>query len=123
MNLKCFEPYANDGSRPVIRSKAYKSPKQMFNTLVTSRDLKSYKSIYEAYLFYSKYDHFGQMFYGLSRRRPIDQLANIDKAITIFPRILLFTIVILETLFGSDIFLKSKRESITLFIDEIEGIK
>lgn len=123
MNSKCFEPYANDGSKPVIRSKGYKSPKQLFNTLVTSKDLKKYKSVYDAYLFYSKYDHFGQMFYGLSRRRSIDQLANIDKAITIFPRVLLFTIVILETLFGSDTFLKSKREAITSFIDEIEDIK
>jgi hypothetical protein len=123
MNSKCFEPYTNDGTRPIIRTKVYKSPKQMFNTLLTSKELSRYKSVYEAYLFYSKYDHFGQMFYGLSRRKPIDQLGNIDKVISIFPRILLFTTVILETLFGGDEFLKTKREAITLFIDEIEGIK
>jgi hypothetical protein len=123
MNSKCFEPYAYDGSKPIIRSKSYKSPKQLFNTLLTSKSLKRYKSVYEAYLFYSKYDHFGQMFYGLSRRKPIDQLANIDKIISIFPRVLLFTVIILETLFGTDEFLKTKREAVAKFIDEIENIK
>jgi hypothetical protein len=123
MNPKCFETYNYDGSKPVIKTKNYKSPKQMFNTLVSSKDLKNYKSIYDAYLFYSKYDHFGNMFYGLSRVKPLDQLANLDKAIAAFPRSLMFVTIILETLYGSNTFLKAKREEITSFIDNIENIK
>lgn len=123
MNPKCFEPYANDGSKPVIRVQKHRSPKKLFNTLMVSKELKNYKSVYEAYLFYSKYDHFGNMFYGLSRRRPIDQLANIDKAIAAFPRLLLFTSLILKSIFVLDTFLDEKQTRITQFIDEIENIK
>ncbi|MEP6467644.1 MAG: hypothetical protein ABJB05_15145 [Parafilimonas sp.] len=123
MNPNCFKSYNYDGNKPVIKTKAYKSPQKMFNSLVTSKDLKSYKSIYDAYLFYSKYDHFGNMFYGLSRVIPLDKLANLDKAITAFPRSLMFITIILETLYWSSKFLKTKREEITTFIDKIENIK
>jgi hypothetical protein len=122
-NAICFEPYNNDGTKPTIRKKEYKSPKKMFNTLLTSKKLRSYKSVYDAYLFYSKYDHFGQMFYGLSRRAPIDQLASIDKAITVFPRILLFVNLILTTLYGSEKFFKTKHTTMTKFISTIENLE
>jgi len=120
MNEKCFESYKYDGSRPEIKIKASKSPKSLFNTLMTSKDLKGYQSVYEAYLFYSKYDHFGHMSYSLSRIKPLEQLARIDKAIATFSRVLLFTTIILETLYGSDSFLKIKREEIEAFINASE---
>ena len=120
MNPECFEIYNNNGSKPIIKSKEYRSPQKLFNTLMKSKKFKNYRGIYEIYLFYSKYEHFGQMFYGLSRKTPIDQLANIDKAIKEFPRVLLFTVIILETLYGSDNFLKVKYQEIVSFMDEID---
>jgi hypothetical protein len=120
MNPECFEAYKKDGSKPKIKSKDKRSPKQLFNVLMKSKSLKNYRGIYEIYLFYSKYDHFGQMFYQLSRKIPIGKLENIDRAIKEFPRVLLFTVIILETLYGSDNFLKIKRQEIVSFMDEID---
>ena len=120
MNPECFEIYSNDGSKPIIKSKSYRSPQKLFDTLMKSKSFKNYQGIYEIYLFYSKYDHFGQMFYGLSRKAPIGQLENIDKAIKEFPRALLFTVIILETLYGSDNFLKLKRQEIIAFMEKID---
>lgn len=122
MNHNCFEEYAYDGSKPKIKTKEFKSPKDLFKTLVSSKELKRYKSIYEAYLFYSKYDHFGNMSYGLSRVNPLKQLSNLDKVIHAFPRSLMFVLVILNSLYPQDDFIINKLNETTLFIDEIEGI-
>ena len=117
---ECFEVYQNDGSKPIIKSKDYRSPQKLFTTLMNSNSFKNYHGIYDIYLFYSKYDHFGQMFYGLSRKAPIGKLENIDKAIKEFPRALLFTVIILETLYGSDNFLKAKRQEIVSFMEGVD---
>ncbi|MBG9374767.1 hypothetical protein I5907_00860 [Panacibacter sp. DH6] len=122
MNPSCFEEYSFDGSKPIIKMTNFRSPKQMFNVLLTSRELQSYKSIYDAYLFYSKYDHFGNMFYGLSRIKPADQLANIDKAVTAFPKSLMFIIVILNSLYPKDELIQNKLYETMSFIDEIENL-
>lgn len=123
MNPECFEPYTNDGSKPVLKTNKYKSAKKLFETLATSKYLKNFASIYEAYLFYSKYDHFGRMFYGLSRQSPLDKLAFLDKAIRAFPRVLLFTLVILESMSPGNQFLIDTRKRAEVFIDTIENIQ
>jgi hypothetical protein len=117
---ECFEVYYNDGSKPVIKSTKYRSPQKLFDTLMKSKSFKKYHGIYEIYLFYSKYDHFGQMFYELSRKAHIGKLENMDRAIKEFPRVLLFIVIILETLYGSDNFLKEKREEIVSFMEGID---
>ncbi|HEX2628229.1 MAG TPA: hypothetical protein VHM26_04440 [Chitinophagaceae bacterium] len=122
MNSRCFEDYADDGSVPKIKIKEYRSPKQLLSVLMSSKDLKRFKNIYEAYLFYSKYDHFGNMFYGLSRINPDAQLRNLDNAIRIFPRIVLFVNTILNSLYSTDTFISNKIQSTMAFIDDIEGL-
>jgi hypothetical protein len=60
------------------------------------------------------------MFYELSRKAHIGKLENMDRAIKEFPRALLFIVIILETLYGSDNFLKEKREEIVSFMEGID---
>ncbi len=120
---ECFEPNNVDGGVPVLKTKDHRSPKTLFKTLLESKELKQYASAYEAYLYYSKYDHFGQMFYSLSRLSYLDRLALIDQALSVFPRSLMFTVTILLAIYPTDALLKDQFEKISQFIDDIEGIK
>ena len=122
MHPECFEPYGNDGSVPVLRTDKHRTPKALFHTLVNSKQLKAYASVYDAYIYYSKYDHFGQMFYTLSRARSIDKLAHLDQVLKVFPRSLMFTLTILVTVNARDPFLKDQLDKVTGFIDEMEGL-
>lgn len=122
MNPECFHPYTADGSKPVLKTTSYKSAKAIFKTLVNSKNMKSYASVYEAYLYYSKYDHFGQMFYSLARLKPLDHLAHIDQALKTFPRSLMFTITLLITFYPADEWLKTQLDDTMKFIDGLEGL-
>lgn len=101
-NPECFEEYANDGSVPVLKTKEFISPKKLYHKLKNSRDLNKYASAYEAYLYYSKYDHFGSMFNFLLRVSILDKLNHIDKVSTIFPKSLIFTLTILVAFYPCD---------------------
>ena len=79
-----FEPYANDGSMPVLKINKYYSPKELFKKLTNSRNLKELSKIYDSYLFFSKYDHFGILYYEVSKEKFIDQLERICKGIELF---------------------------------------
>ena len=79
-----FEQYANDGSIPVLKNKKYYSPTELFKKLANSPNLKELSKIYDSYLFFSKYDHFGILYYEVSRQKYLDQLERICKGIELF---------------------------------------
>ncbi len=111
-NPECFEDYAHDGTVPKLKTKKFMSPQKLVNILRNSRDLKNYATAYEAYLYYSKYDHFGSMFNYLSRISNLDKMAHIDKVSTTFPKTLIFTLSILATFYPSD-------NKLTLYVAEV----
>lgn len=120
-NPECFEPYSFDGSKPRLKCKPAPGMKKLFNTLRNSKDLKGYASTYDAYLFYSKYDHFGKMVLRLSRRLTAEQLGSLGQGIELFPKVLLWSIVLLEAIFPVDQFIKEKRETVSAFIDGMKA--
>ena len=79
-----FEPYTNDGSIPVVKNKKYYSPTELFKRIANNPKLKELSKIYDSYLFFSKYDHFGILYYEVSRQQYIDQLDRICKGIDLF---------------------------------------
>lgn len=79
-----FEPYSNDGSKPVLKNEKYYSPAELFKKIANSPHLKDLSKIYDSYLFFSKYDHFGILYYEVSRQKYIEQLNRISKGVELF---------------------------------------
>lgn len=79
-----FKPYANDGSRPVVKNKKYYSPTDLFRRIANNSKLKELSKIYDSYLFFSKYDHFSVLYYEVWRQDYIKKLERIHKAVELF---------------------------------------
>lgn len=94
-NPQFFEPYANDGTYPVLKVMKKYTNKELAKTVKDSAELANYKDIYDAYLFYSKYDHFGQIFHTISKQDFLVRLDRVNKSITYIPFAFIFSITIL----------------------------
>jgi hypothetical protein len=116
-----FTPYNHDGSVPVPICQKTPKSKEMFKNIRNSKRLNGLQSIFDAYSYYSKYDHFGQMFLLLSEREPIKKLEMLSKGIKVFPKFLLFTLIILAVNNQTDSFFTDKINTVTQFIDNLDN--
>ena len=73
-------------------------------------------SIYEAYLFYSKYDHFGKLFYEISRKDIDIRLRFLDTSIGFFPYHIYYLVVILK-------YFNSENKALKISIEKILKLK
>ncbi len=124
-NPNCFEGCDENG-QPLIKIKKYKSPKKLFETLMNSKSLKKFRGIYTAYLYYSKYDHFGNIYYGLSRQSKEQQKSFIQISINVLPEALLIVASILTFLKGENSWMDLKRQEILAYINkykEFDGVR
>lgn len=103
-----FEPYQNDGTIPVLRHKKYFSPRQLFETLAFDGNMKKTASIYDAYLYFSKYDHFGIMYYEIIRMDKVEKQKIYLEAFEGFVAHLTFLIIVLFKTLDTDDFFKKK---------------
>ena len=90
-----FEPYLHDGTKPVRKYKERFTAGKLYQLIYSSPITRGTASIFEAYSIYSKYDHFGEVYYGTSRRPFMQKMMHLDQSIRAFPRSLLFTSTIL----------------------------
>ncbi len=118
-NQHYFEPYSHDGTRPILKSKANSVASKLHANLKETTNLSKAASIYEIYVYYSQYDHFGSVFYIFSRFPIEDKIRMMDNAIRSFPKSLLFANVILQSINSKDTFLTERLNATTQFIDEI----
>ncbi|UAY55762.1 hypothetical protein [Arachidicoccus terrestris] len=79
-----FASYANDGTKPVLRNANRYSPAELFTRIATTRRFKELSKIYDSYLLFSKYDHFGILYFEASRQPFGDKLHKIKEAIRMF---------------------------------------
>jgi len=114
-NLDFFELYANDGTPPVPKDIRKYTNKELVGNIKKSKDFNQRVDLYRAYLYYSKYDHFGHMFYSLSRKDFLIRLDNLNKAIREIPKAFLFAQSML--LFRPDTFLESQYREVEAFIN------
>lgn len=78
-----LEAHNNDGKRPTMKIKGYYSPVRLFKELAQTKELKNVATLYDTYLFFSKYDHFGSLYYQAIREglpRKIDTYINAFEA-------------------------------------------
>ena len=76
-----FEKYENDGSEPILLHKKPLSPTSLFRTIANTPGLKDYTAIYDLYLFFSKYDHYGIMYFELSKQSFEEKMSRIYAAV------------------------------------------
>lgn len=95
-NPDCFEESTVGNERPKLKPKFSNPPRaEQLYTKIKNSELKMLSPIYEAYLFYSKYDHFGQLFYEISRNEFVMRLGALRKSIRLFPYQLYYVAAIL----------------------------
>lgn len=82
-NQEFFQPYAGDGSVPICKY-TFISPDKLFKRLANTPQLKELSKIYDSYLFFSKYDHFGILYYETSRCAYTNKINRIRRAIELF---------------------------------------
>lgn len=58
-----LEAHAGDGSKPKVKLPKAPTTKELFIKLATVNELKEISKIYDSYLYYSKYDHFGILYF------------------------------------------------------------
>jgi len=78
-----FEPYNNLGSEPIVKEKKPFSPTSLFKNIAISPKLKELSKIYDSYLFFSKYDHFGIIYYEVRKYEFVNKLRLIRQSIEI----------------------------------------
>lgn len=105
-----LNPHFNDGTKPTLRHKQFYSPTKLFQNLANTVDLKKVASLYDTYLYYSKYDHFGILYYQVVRVNHQNKLMIYLKAIKSFAAAHAFLHVILAKYSSNDEFLKAQSD-------------
>lgn len=109
---------------PMSKFSAPDSNKKLFIALASNSKLKELSKNYETYAFYSKYEHFSIMSYGLMRRPSTDQLKTLKKAIELIVlHLYISTNMLREYLPQGDEFIKSANAEIGEYINKSIGSK
>ncbi len=116
----CFEPYANDGSIPVLKINKSYSQVELVKRLKNSPKYKHLSRKEDWYMYYSKYDHFGAMYLGLSAQHISKQFDNMCSAIRELPYSLVLMVTYLRTGFPANELLEKHQNKCLHIIHKIE---
>lgn len=119
-NPEYFEPYNHDGTKPVLKKGKMMQGKKLYDELKDTPHLAKAATMYEPYLYYSQYDHFGSMFYMLSRLPNDAKLKMMSKAVNAFPRNLVFLNILLKSIYPAETFLADTLKETEEFIDSMK---
>jgi len=115
-----FEPYTDKSKQPMIRNDIEKPdrPIKLFKKIASKEEFKKLARVYDSYLFYSKYDHFGILYYEISRQPYPKQLKRIREEIEFF---ILIQSILHDVLFkssNSDTFLCEQSRKANNYLKE-----
>lgn len=105
-----INPHLNDGSKPVLKFKRFPNAKDLFKELAKTQELRELSKIYDAYLFYSKYDHFGVLYFDIINVDHSTKIKKLDTSINLFVRHQAILHGILFQFSNEDSFLKSQYD-------------
>jgi len=120
MHEECFEPYAHDGTKPILKKKKSFSQQELVKRLKKS----SYPHLSrkeDAYMFYSKYDHFGKMYHKISRRPLTAEFIHLGENLRELPRSLALIVVLLRLLAPEDVNLIADAKRVEEYIQKMDG--
>jgi hypothetical protein len=113
-----FEPFVNDEGVPVVKNKNWYSPTDLFKKIANNPKLKGISKIYDSYLFFSKYDHFGILYYEVRRQENITRLKLISNCIELFIYIQSLLHLVLRMYSNKDVFLDYQSEIAARYLSD-----
>jgi hypothetical protein len=116
-----FMPYAGDGSKPVAKYKGGYSGTKLYRKIQGSIVVRSEASVFEVYSIYSKYDHFGYVYYHTSRRSFLQKMEHMFAGTQIFATSLLYILAILYSGALEDQIIIRAKERSEKFILEMKA--
>lgn len=116
MYSECLEPYNSDGSIPIAKTIKTYSPGKLFEKIYNDKDFRQYANAYDAYLFYSKYDHFGRMYHDFSNHELNKRSNRINESTKIFPKAIQFISAMLYILNRNDKVVKKQFDDMQEYI-------
>lgn len=79
-----LDKHIKDGTQPKVKFGKPLSNPELFKTLAKDTDLTYLSQLYNAYSYYSKYDHFGILYFELASKDLTIKLEHFSKCIAIF---------------------------------------
>jgi hypothetical protein len=113
-----LNPYPGDGSKPDLKHKQFYAPTKLFQNLANTSDLKKVASLYDTYLYYSKYDHFGILYYQVVRENHGKKLKIYLNAIESFVAAQALLHVVLAKYSSNDDFLNAQSALTNIYLLE-----
>lgn len=104
-----FHTYPGDGSLPIVKINKNHGPIDLFKTLANTPELQSLSKIYDTYQFFSKYDHFGILYFDVINYTYIEQLERISSAVEILVGTLSFLHLALRMYNEDDFLIKQSN--------------
>jgi hypothetical protein len=81
-----FSNHKGDGSKPKSIYPKAAGPSELFKKLASDKQMKYISAIYDSYLYYSKYDHFGILYFETHLSSVQEKAKMINKALRMFIR-------------------------------------
>lgn len=78
---KFFIEGNNDETGPILKSKKKVNARELFKDIANHPDISDLAFVYDLYVYFSKYDHFGILYYDIIRVSHIDKLNLFSKSI------------------------------------------
>jgi len=105
-----FNNYPDNGSRPVLKYPKADGPGKLFKNLAQHPELQNVAKLYDAYLYFSKYDHFGIMSSEIIREPWGSKMSTYLNVVEAFVADLTFLHVILAGQSIGDAFIAQQSE-------------
>ena len=114
-----FDENTINSEQPKLKKKFGKpeNAAELYRNIKDS-DLERLSSIYEGYLFYSKYDHFGQMSYEISGNDMMMRIDFLNRSIDSFLYHLFYLIIILKSFNLENIILDTSFKKVEILMKE-----
>lgn len=78
---KFLKPHSGNGTKPELKfGKAY-TANELFKNIARDSEMHHISGIYDLYLFYSKYEHFGILYFDVESSPLLEKINRIEKAI------------------------------------------
>lgn len=113
-----FNNYPEDGTRPVLKYPKADGPGKLFKNLAQHPELQNVAKLYDAYLYFSKYDHFGIMASEIIREPLGNKIRTYVNVAEAFVADLTFLHVILDVQSNGDAFIAQQSELSNRYLQE-----
>lgn len=111
-----FENHFGDGTMPKSKFPKADGPTGLFKKLAGDNEMKWISGIYDTYLYYSKYDHFGILYYDTAIENHSQKIQKIEKATRMFTRHCTIIYDVLDRVSQKDSFIENEYKKVGAYM-------